>query len=192
MRSDNLREMQACLWKTIKKWEKSFNFISGKKHYSVELVCLKRWCGEELCIFTNGLQIHHTTFKRLNGLAVCSRSEQHAWVFDGRSFLLMVVPGVWSMTEYHLLIDGLQIERDLTPSELWRRRGWVLVYFGLIEVLIGILLESIRYFEDTVPYFVLWELLGRVLLIFGLLKIVEGLTSHVAIHSNRYGPVYTV
>ena len=98
------------------------------------------------------------------------------------------------MTEYHLLIDGFQIDRDLTPSELWRRRGWILIYFGLIEVLIGVSLESLRYFEDTVPspYFVLWELLGRVLLIFGLLKIVEGLTSHVVRHSNRYGPVYTI
>ena len=66
--------------------------------------------------------------------------------------------------------------------------------FGLIEVLIGVSLESLRYFEDTVPspYVVVWELLGRVLLIFGLLKIVEGLTSHVVRHSNRYGPVYTV
>lgn len=186
--------MQACLWKTTKRWEKSFNFSSGEKHYSVELVRIKRCCGEEFRIFTNGLQIHHTTFKRLNGLAVCSRSEQYSWEFDGRSFLLMIVPGVWSMTEYHLLIDGFQIDRDLTPSELWRRRGWILIYFGLIEVLIGVSLESLRYFEDTVPspYFVLWELLGRVLLIFGLLKIVEGLTSHVARHSNRYGPVYTI
>lgn len=96
------------------------------------------------------------------------------------------------MVEYHLFIDGFQIKTDLTPSALWRRRGWVLIYFGVIEVLIGVSLESIRYIEDMVPYFLLWELLGRVLLIFGLLKIIEGLTSHVAIYSNRYGPVYTV
>lgn len=186
--------MKACLRKTSKRWEKTFNFSSGSKHYSVELVRVKRFCGEEFRIFTNGLQITRATFKRLNGLAVCNRSEQFAWEFDGRSFLLMIVPGTWSMTEYHLLIDGFHIDLNLTPSDLWRRRGWILVYFGLIEVLIGVSLESLRYFEDTVPspYVVVWELLGRVLLIFGLLKIVEGLTSHVVRHSNRYGPVYTV
>lgn len=184
--------MQPYLWKTSKKWEKSFNFSSGRKHYSVELVRLKRWWGEESRIFTNGLQIQRTIFKRLNGLAVCSASEQYSWNFDGRSFLLMIVPGVWSMVEYHLFIDGFQVETDFTPSAIWRRRGWILVYFGVIEVLLGMFLESIRFIEDKVPCFLLWELLGRVLLIFGLLKIVEGLTSHVAIYSGRYGPVRTV
>ena len=184
--------MQSYLWKTTRKWEKSFNFRSGRKSYSVELVRLKRWWGEEFRIFTNGLQIQRITFKRLNGLAVCSASEQYSWEFDGRSFLLMIVPGICSMQEYHLFIDGFHIKTDVTPCMLWRRRGWVLIYFGVIEVLLGVSLEAIRYIEDIVPYFLLWELLGRVLLIFGLLKIVEGLTSHVAMYSYRYGPVYTV
>lgn len=184
--------MQRYLWKTTKKWEKNFNFSSGKKRYSVELVRLKRCWGEEFRIFTNGLQIQRTEYKRLNGLAVCSASEQYSWTFDGRSFLLMIVPGICSLVEHHLFIDGFQIENDITPSALWRRRGWLLIYFGVIEVLVGFSLESIRYIEDIVPCFLLWELIGRVLLIFGFLKIIEGLTSHVAIYSDRYGPVYTV
>lgn len=186
--------MQPYLWKTttIIKWVKSFTFSSGRRHYCVELVRLRRCWGEEIRIFTNGLEIQHVIFKRLNGLAVFSASEQFSWTFDGRSFLLMIVPGVCSMVEYHLFIDGFQINSDLTPSGLWRRRGWVLIYFGVLEVLLGLSLESIRFIEDAVPCFLLWELLGRVLLIFGLLKIVEGLTSHVPIYSHPYGPVYTV
>lgn len=184
--------MQSYLWKTTKTWQKSFDFFSGRKEYSVELVRLKKWWGEKFRIFTNGLEIDCITFKRLNGLAVCHPSEQYSWEFDGRSFLLMMVPGTCSVEEYHLFIDGFQVNTDDTPSTIWRRRGWVLICHGVMEVLIGVTLEAIRYIEDLVPCFLLWELLGRALLIFGFLKIVEGLISPAAIHNYRFGPVYTV
>lgn len=188
--------MPTFLWKTTQKWETSFNFSSETKHYSVELVRLRRWWGEECQVFTNGLQIQPVIFKRLNGLAVCSNSEKYSWTFDGRSFLLMIVPGLCSMVEHHLFIDGVEISTNdsrLSPSTLWRRRGWLLVCFGFIELVLGISLESIRYTEDIdETWFLFWELLGRVLLIFGFLKIVEGLKSPLARYSDCHGPVYTV
>ncbi|XP_029199815.2 uncharacterized protein LOC114964623 [Acropora millepora] len=183
-------------WKTSQKWETSFNFSSVTKHYSVELVRLKRWWGEECQVFTNGLQIHSVIFKRLNGLALCSNSETYSWTFDGRSFLLMIVPGLCSVAKHHLFIDGVEISTNdsrLSPSTLLRRRGWLLVCFGFIELVMGISLESICYIEDIdETWFLFWELLGRVLLIFGFLKIVEGLKSPVARYSDCHARVYTV
>ena len=104
----------------------------------------------------------------------------------------MAIPGLWSLAEYHLLIDGFQTATGLTSVALRRRRAWVLLYLGVIELLIGVSLESLRFFEEAIPYVILSELVGRVLLLFGLLKVVEGLTSHMERDSKHFAPVYTV
>ncbi|XP_068672960.1 uncharacterized protein [Montipora capricornis] len=188
--------MPSYLWKTTQKWETSFTFGSKTKNYSVELVSFKRWWGDECRVFTNGLEVQRVIFKRLNGLAVCSMSKKYSWTFDGRSFLLMIIPGLCTKVEHHLFIDGLQISTNdviLTPPGLWRRRRWLLVCYGFIELVMGLSLESIRYIEESEnTWFLLWELLGRVLLIFGFLKIVEGLISPMPRFSDRYGKVYNV
>ena len=182
--------MPGYFWATKKSWEKDLKIGLETRRFSVELVRETGFSGEKCRIYVNGCEIKQVTFKRRNGLAICSSDAQYTWNFDGHSFLLMRTPGLTAFSEFHLFINGVDAVTGQTPWTLWRRRGWLLIYFGIIEILIGILLESLRYLENPAKHLAITNVVGRVVLLFGLLQIIEGLTPILS--RNRSPSVYTV
>lgn len=168
-------------WKRTRAWGKELKNGSETRRYSVELV--RKWpgCGGDKCrIYTNGTEIKNpTVYKRTRGLEICSSDAHFMWDFDGHSFLLVRTPTLRTLSvssDFHLFIDGVDVSTSQTLWNFWRRRAWLLMYFGVIKILFGILLESLRYLQDPIDVLVVLMIVGRVVLLFGLLQVIEGVT----------------
>ena len=178
--------------KRTRSWSKDLKSGADTRRYSVKLV--REWSlnGENCRIYTNGSQIDPTVYKRARGLERCSTDANFIWEFEGHSFLLVQTTSLPLAWDFHLFIDGVDVETAHSPWMFWRRRGWLLIYFGVIKIMMGMALESLRYLQDPVAALVVMMIVGRVVILLGLFQVFEGVTMILSRYPTNGLPVETV
>ena len=87
---------------------------------------------------------------------LCCAGGQFEWEQDGHAFLLMFNSLSWTNFNggFRLFIDGVDVNTGREFSAFWRRRGWQIMFMGLVVLLIGIAVSLISHyaFRPRVDY----------------------------------------
>lgn len=150
----NCEAMGCC--KTTTTWAQNLKVGPEYRQYTVQLVRDIGCICEEYTIFVNGHAIdrHGLTYNPCSPL--CCGGGQYEWEQDGHSFLLIYNSLSWTNYTggFRLFIDGLDVNTGREFSSFWRRRGWQVVFAGLVMLLLGITLSLVFHyaFSETGRY----------------------------------------
>ena len=118
---------------------------------------------------------------------LCCAGGQFEWEQDGHAFLLMFNSLSWTNCSggFRLFIDGVDVNTGREFSAFWRRRGWQIMFVGLVVLLIGIALLLIFHFDYGIPF-------GYAFVFAGLFDILLGLIPVIRYWKPRYPRPQTV
>ena len=140
-----------CFKKTTT-WAQNLKVGPEYRQYTVQLVRDIGCLCEEYRIFVNGHEIdqHGLTYNPCSPL--CCGGGQYEWEQDGHSFLLIYNGLSWTnwFGGFRLFIDGVDVNTGREFSAFWRRRGWQVVFAGLVMLLLGITLSLIVHYAFSV------------------------------------------
>ena len=139
-------------YKTTKTWAQNLKVGPEYRQYTVQLVRNIGCFCEEYRIYVNGHEMDHHTLAYNPCSPLCCAGGQFEWEQDGHAFLLMYNSLSWQNCSggFRLFIDGIDVNTGREFSSFWRRRGWQVVFLGLVMFLIGITLSLIfRYALDA-------------------------------------------
>ena len=124
---------------------------------------------------------------------LCCAGGQFEWEQDGHAFLLMFNSLSWTklMGGFRLFVDGVDVNTGREFSAFWRRRGWQVVFVGLVSMFIGIGLSLIYHFAVHPPQN-LFRILGYYVVLAGLSFVVLGLIPVIRYWKPRYPRPQTV
>lgn len=139
--------MPACC-KTTYTWAHNLKVGPEYRQYTVQLVREIGCICEEYRIYVNGHEMDHHGLTYNPCSPVCCGGGQFEWEQDGHSFLLIYNVLSWTNNcgGFRLFIDGTDVNTGREFSSFWRRRGWQVVFAGLVMFLLGITLSLLCHY----------------------------------------------
>ena len=136
--------MPACC-KTTCTWAQNLKVGPEYRQYTVQLVREIGCICEEYRIYVNGHEMDHHGLTYNPCSPLCCSGGQFEWDQDGHSFLLIYNSLSWTNCcgGFRLFIDGTDVNTGREFSSFWRRRGWQLVFAGLVMLLLGTVLSLV-------------------------------------------------
>ena len=179
-------------YKTTTTWAQNLKVGPEYRQYTVQLVRSIGWVCEQYRIYVNGQEMDHHTLTYNPCSPLCCGGGEFEWEQDGHAFLLMYNSLSWQKCSggFRLFIDGIDVNTGREFSSFWRRRGWQVVFVGLVFLLIGITLSLIFHFALSRGNFLLP--MSYSLVICGVFYILLGLIPVLRYRKPRYDKSATV
>ena len=135
----------------------------------------------------NGQEIEQHGLKYNPCAPLCCAGGEFEWEQDGHSFMLMFNSLSWTNFSggFRLFIDGIDVNTGREFSAFWRRRGWQIVFVGLVILLIGIALSLAFHFAfpSRLKYGIAF---GYAFTFTGLFDILWGLIPVIKYRNSKY------
>ncbi|XP_029193520.1 uncharacterized protein [Acropora muricata] len=163
-------------------WAKNLKVGAEYRQYTVQLVRQIGCFCEEYRIYVNGEEMEQHGLKYNPCAPLCCAGGEFEWEQDGHSFMLMYNSLSWTNFSggFRLFIDGIDVNTGRELSAFWRRRGWQIVFAGLMCLLIGIALALTFYYAlsgresyalDVFAYFMISA--GLFDILWGLIAVIK-------------------
>ena len=158
-------------------WAQNLKIGDEYQLYTVQLVRQIGYFCEEYRIYVNGKEMEEHGLKYNPCSPLCCAGGEFEWEQDGHSFMLMFNSLSWTNFSggFRLFIDGIDVNSGRELSAFWRRRGWQMVFVGLVFLLLGIALALIFHFELTKRGKKYAEAFAYIMISAGLFDILWGL-----------------
>ncbi|XP_068698746.1 uncharacterized protein [Montipora foliosa] len=174
-------------------WTQNLKVGPEYRQYTVQLTRDIGCFCEEYRIYVNGQEMKEHGLKYNFCSPLCCAGGQFEWEQDGHAFLLMFNSLSWTKLwgGFRLFVDGVDVNTGREFSAFWRRRGWQIMFVGLVVLLIGIALSLIHHFAVHPPenHF---RILGYYVVLGGLSFVVLGLIPVIRYWKPRYPRPQTV
>ncbi|XP_068698752.1 uncharacterized protein [Montipora foliosa] len=134
--------------KTTCTWAQNLKVGPEYRQYTVQVTRNIGCFCEEYRIYVNGQEMEEHGLKYNPCSPLCCAGGQFEWEQDGHAFLLMFNSLSWTNFSggFRLFIDGVDVNTGREFSAFWRRRGWQIMFMGLVVLLIGIALSLIFHY----------------------------------------------
>ena len=179
--------------KTTSTWAQNLKVGAEYRQYTVQLVRQIGCFCEEYRIYVNGKEMEEHGLKYNFCSPLCCTGGEFEWEQDGHSFMLVFNSLSWTNLSggFRLFIDGIDVNTGREFSAFWRRRGWQIVFVGLVFLLLGIALALIFHyaFPSRQKYGVA---VGYAFFFTGLFDIVWGLIPVIKYRNSKYHRSVTV
>ena len=129
---------------------------------------------------------HKLTYNPCSPL--CFNGGQFEWEQDGHSFLIIYNSLSWTnyFGGFRLFIDGVDVNTGREFSSFWRRRGWQIVFAGLVMLLLGITLSLLSHYVMPRRPARIFVSVGYALVITGVIYSLLGLIPVFRYRKPRY------
>jgi len=178
--------MPSCC-KTTNTWAQNLKVGPEYRQYTVQLIREIGCFCEDYRIYVNGheLERHGLTYNPCSPL--CCGGGQYEWEQDGHSFLLVYNSLSWTnyFGGFRLFIDGTDVNTGREFSSFWRRRGWQVVFAGLVMLVLGMALSLIFHYAFSTTLRT-WISVGYALVFAGLFYVVLGLFPILRYRKPKY------
>ena len=185
--------MPFCFKTRTTTWEKSIGVGLDRRQYTVELIRQIGCCGEAYRLFVNSQELrdHDLTYNKCSPL--CGAGGQFEFEQDGHVFLVMYNSLSWRrFGEFHLFIDGIDVDSEREFSAFWRRYGWRRISLGLVLVFFGIVLFLVLHFNLPLHLSLSLVRLPLAFAIAGIVNIIIGITIILKYRRPRYSGLSAV
>lgn len=174
--------------KTTCTWAQNLKVGPEYRQYTVQLIREIGCFCEEYRIYVNGHEMDHHGLTYNPCSPLCCGGGQFEWEQDGHSFLVIYNSLSWTNCwgGFRLFIDGIDVNTGREFSSFWRRRGWQVVFVGLVMLLLGITLSLVFHYAFSGSISGYWIPLGYALVCTGLGYIVLGLIPVLRYRKPRY------
>lgn len=178
--------MPSCC-KTTCTWAQNLKVGPEYRQYTVQLIREIGCFCEDYRIYVNGHELDHHGLTYNPCSPLCCGGGQYEWEQDGHSFLLIYNSLSWTnyFGGFRLFIDGTDVNTGREFSSFWRRRGWQVVFAGLVMLLLGTTFSLIFHYAFSSKQRS-WISIGYALVFAGLFYIFFGLIPILRYRKPRY------
>lgn len=174
--------------KTTSTWAQNLKVGPEYRQYTVQLVRDIGCICEEYRIYVNGHEMDHHKLTYNPCSPLCFSGGQFEWEQDGHSFLIIYNSLSWTnyFGGFRLFIDGVDVNTGREFSSFWRRRGWQIVFAGLVMLLLGITLSLLSHYVMPKGPAMIFVSFGYALVITGVIYSFLGLIPVFRYRKPRY------
>lgn len=174
--------------KTTSTWAQNLKVGPEYRQYTVQLVRDIGCICEEYRIYVNGHEMDHHKLTYNPCSPLCFNGGQFEWEQDGHSFLIIYNSLSWTnyFGGFRLFIDGVDVNTGREFSSFWRRRGWQIVFAGLVMLLLGITLSLLSHYVMPRRPGMIFVSVGYALVITGVIYSLLGLIPVFRYRKPRY------
>lgn len=174
--------------KTTCTWAQNLKVGPEYRQYTVQLVREIGCICEEYRIYVNGHEMDHHELTYNPCSPLCFSGGQFEWEQDGHSFLIIYNSLSWTnyCGGFRLFIDGVDVNTGREFSSFWRRRGWQIVFAGLVLLLLGITLSLLSHYAMPKRPAGIFVSVGYALVITGVIYNLLGLIPVFRYRKPRY------
>lgn len=185
--SDSKYIMPGCC-KTTSTWAQNLKVGPEYRQYTIQLVRDIGCICEEYRIYVNGHEMDHHKLTYNPCSPLCFNGGQFEWEQDGHSFLIIYNSLSWTnyFGGFRLFIDGVDVNTGREFSSFWRRRGWQIVFAGLVMLLLGITLSLLSHYVMPRRPARIFVSVGYALVITGVIYSLLGLIPVFRYRKPRY------